>query len=135
MAGPFTILNVMGPFREPSEPVFSYDYSVQRPTWATPQGIRVKVSIEEELECLKKKIVGLSGGTTGQIVRMNQLLCRSIADKKIQIANEEDMFNDRLDVMIDPFTDSLSHLFPRIESWMDTEQGALRQTIKDQIGV
>ena len=135
MAGPFTVLNVMGPFREPSEPVFSYDYSVQRPTWATPQGIRVKVALEEELECLKKKIVGLSGGTPGQIVRMNQILTRAIADKKIQIANEEELFNERLDVMVDPFTDSLSHLFPLLESWMESEQVALRQTIKDQIGV
>ena len=34
-----TIIDVSGPFREPREPIFSYDYSVQRPTWATPGGI------------------------------------------------------------------------------------------------
>ena len=27
----YTVLNVMGPYREPREPAFSFDYSVQRP--------------------------------------------------------------------------------------------------------
>jgi hypothetical protein len=50
MTHPFTTLNVSGPYREPRELVFSYDYSVQRPNWPTPNGVRVKVSIPDELD-------------------------------------------------------------------------------------
>ena len=53
MASDLIVLNVMGPYREPKESAFSFDYSVQRPDWATPQGVRIKVSIESELNHLK----------------------------------------------------------------------------------
>ena len=135
MAQPYTILKVMGPYREPRESALSFDYSVQRPDWATPQGVRVKISLEKELDLLKTKILQLSGGTAGQQLRINQLLGRAIGDRKLAIADEENLFNDRRDVMIEPFTDSLAHLLPRLESWMNQERDRLRQQILEKVGL
>ncbi len=135
MAGPYTILKVMGPYREPRESALSFDYSVQRPDWATPQGVRVKIGLTEELDLLKTKILQVSGGTAGQQLRINQVLGRAIGDCKLKIANEENLFDDRRDVMIDPFTDSLAHLFPRLEAWMNQERDRLRQEIRETVGL
>ncbi|MEC4674249.1 MAG: hypothetical protein VST68_08665 [Nitrospirota bacterium] len=132
---PYTVLNVMGPYREPKEPAFSFDYSVQRPEWATPQGIRVKIAIEEELEVLKGQVLQLTGGTPGQQMRLNRILTKAIGDQKLEMANEEGMFLERFDVMIGPFTNDLAHLYPKLESWMQQERDRLRQEIKDQIGI
>ena len=135
MSDEFTILNVLGPYREPREYAFSFDYSVQRPHWATPQGIRVKVAIDHELEYFKTKILQLSGGTPGQQLRINQILCRAIADQKLEIANKEGLFAERRDVMIDPFIEELKHLFVELEAWMQTECERFRQEIKNSVGV
>ena len=53
-----TIIDVSGPFREPREPVFSYDYSIQRSNWPMPHAVRVKVGIPEELDVLRSKLLG-----------------------------------------------------------------------------
>jgi len=135
MAESCTILNVMGPYREPKEPAMSYDYSVQRPDWATPQGIRVKISLEEELDVLKSKILEISGGSAGQQLRVNQILTRAIGDRKLELANEANMFDDRRDVMIEPFNGSLAYLFPKLESWMIKERDRLRQEIQKTVGL
>ncbi len=136
MPSDLMVLNVMGPYREPKEPAFSYDYSVQRPDWATPQGVRIKVSIEDELDYLKNKILNLSGGSVGQQLRCNQLLIRAIADQKLEIVDTDGQLDERLDVMIGPFTgDSQGHLFGALEQWMQAEKETLRQTITDQIGI
>jgi hypothetical protein len=136
MGSDLMILNVMGPYREPQEPAFSYDYSVQRPHWATPQGVRIKVSIEHELDYLKNSILSFSGGTAGQQLRMNQILLRAIADKKLELVDADGMVNDRLDVMIGPFVGSeLTHLSGLLDQWMQTEKDSLRQTVKKQIGL
>ena len=129
-------LNVMGPYREPQEPAFSYDYSVQRPDWATPQGVRIKVSIEHELDYLKNTILKFSGGSVGQQIRCNQLLVRAIADQKLKIVDADGQLAERLDVMIGPFEgDMLGHLFGLLDQWMQAEKNMLRQLIKDQIGI
>jgi len=136
MPSDLTILNVMGPYREPQEPAFSYDYSVQREHWATPQGVRIKVSIEHELDYLKNKILEFSGGSVGQQIRCNQLLVRAIADQKLAIVDADGQLAERLDVMIGPFEgDPLGHLFGLLDQWMKTEKNNLRQLIKDQIGI
>ena len=135
MAESYTILNVMGPYREPQEPAMSYDYSVQRPNWGTPQGIRVKISLEEELDVFKSKILEISGGSAGQQLRVNQILTRAIGDRKLELANEANMFVDRRDVMIEPFTGSLAYLFPKLESWMKEERDRLRQEIQKIVGL
>ena len=129
MKHPFTILNVSGPYREPREPVLSYDYSVQRAHWPTPHAVRVKVSIPEELDYCKKKVLEIEGGTPGQQLVINQILSRKLADQKLQIGNEEGMFLERFDVLIAPFTGALSHLFPLLETWMNENGPALREEI------
>ncbi len=131
----YTVLNVMGPYREPREPAFSFDYSVQRPQWATPQGVRVKVLIEEELEYLKGKVLEISGGSVGQQLRINQILCREIADQKLEIGNKDGLFLERLDVMIGAFVDALEHLAPPLERWMQDEKDRLRRDIKEKVGI
>ena len=133
MTQPFSILNVSGPYREPREMIFSYDYSVQRPHWPTPNGVRVKVSIADELDYLKTTILGISGGSPGQQMIVTQMLSRRIADQKLQIANEEGMFLERGDVMVGPFTGPLSHLFARLDSWMHDMSASIRQEIVDRV--
>ncbi len=133
MANPFSILNVSGPYREPREPVLSYDYSVQRPNWPTAHGIRIKVAIAEELDHLKIKVLGVSGGSPGQQLLLNQILSRRIADRKLQITDEEGMFLGRQDVMIDPFTGPMQHLFPRLEAWMHETKASLREEILSKV--
>jgi hypothetical protein len=133
MTHPFSILNVSGPYREPREMIFSYDYSVQRPHWPTPNGVRVKVSIAEELDYLKITILGISGGSPGQQMIVTQMLSRRIADQKLHIANEEGMFLERGDVMVGPFTGPLSHLFARLDAWMHEMNTSLRQEIADRV--
>ena len=135
MPSDLIILNVMGPYREPREPAFSYDYSVQRPHWATPQGVRVKVSIEFELDYLKVSIMGLSGGSVGQQLRVNQMLLRAIADKKLELIEADGLLADRQDVMVGPFVDNFIHLFGPLDQWMKVEQHTLRKLIKEQIGI
>ncbi len=135
METPVTILNVSGPYREPREPSFSYDYSIQRPNWPTPQGVRVKVSIADELEYLKSKVLGVSGGSPGQQLLVTQMLSRRIADRKFQIASDEGMFSERRDVMIGPFTSDLGHLFARLEIWMNEARSVLREEIREKVGL
>ncbi len=135
MVSDLMILNVVGPYREPKEPAFSYDYSVQRPDWATPQGVRIKVAIEGELGTLKTAVLDVQGGTVGQQLRVNQILMRAIADQKLALVDADGLLNERRDVMIGPFTDSLSHLSEPLAQWMNAEKEKLRQIIKEQIGI
>jgi len=136
MSSDLIVLNVMGPYREPREPAFSYDYSVQRPDWATPQGVRIKVSIEHELDYLKNTILEFSGGSVGQQMRCNQLLVRAIADQKLKIVDADGQLAERLDVMIGSFEgDTLGHLFALLDQWMQAEKTTLRQLLKDQLGI
>ena len=133
MASPFTILNISGPFREPREPAFSYDFAIQRSTWPMPHAVRVKVAVADELDYLKTKILELQGGSPGQQLLISQLLTKHIANRKLQIANEENMFNERLDILIEPFTGPFAHLFPRLETWMNDSKAALRQEIQEKV--
>lgn len=133
MANPFTILHISGPFREPREPVFSYDFAIQRSTWPMPHAVRVKVAVADELDWLKTKILELQGGSPGQQLLISQLLTKHIATRKLQIANEENMFNERLDILIEPFTGPFAHLFPKLETWMHDAKAALRQEIREKV--
>ncbi|MGH7207165.1 MAG: hypothetical protein ACREI2_13265 [Nitrospiraceae bacterium] len=135
METPVTILNVSGPYREPREPAFSYDYSIQRSSWPTLQGVRVKVSIADELDYLRSKVLGVSGGSPGQQLLVTQMLSRRIADRKFQIAGEEGMFSERRDVMIGPFTGDLGHLFARLEIWMNEARSVIREEIRQKVGL
>lgn len=135
MPSDLIVLNVIGPFREPREPAFSYDYSIQRPDWVTAQGVRVKVSIELELDYLKNSILAIAGGSMGQQVRINQILSRAISDKKLEIADADGLLADRRDVMIGPFADDSISLFRLLDGWMKAEQAVLRKSIHDKTGL
>jgi hypothetical protein len=130
-----TVSDVSGPFREPREPVFSYDYSVQRPVWATPHGVRVKVSIPDELNVIKIQLLGEVGGTAGQQLIITKLLSRTIADWKLQIAEQEGMLAERRDVMVGPFTGPLAHLFAKLQARFDQERATLRAEITRRTGL
>ena len=131
-ANAMKIVGVAGPFREPREPVFSYDYSIQRPHWPMPHAVRVKVAIAEELEVLRGKILGPVSGSPGQQLLVSQLLTRRIADEKLRIADEDGLLSGRADVVVAPFTGAMTHLFARLESWLEQQRDALRMEIKDR---
>ena len=128
----YSILNVSGPFREPRHPAFSYDYTVHRPSWATPQAVRVKVSIPAELNYLKDQVLGVSGGSPGQQLMVSRILSKWIADAKLSIADVEGMFSQRLDVIIDPFDGPLAFLFQPLSIRMEESKETLRQEIRDK---
>jgi hypothetical protein len=125
-----TIVDVSGPFREPREPAFSYDYSIQRSNWPTPHAVRVKVGIAEELDTLRAKILGATTGTPGQQLVITQLLSRRIADEKLRIAEGEGQLLERREVIVPPYAGPLALLFARLESWVERERDTLRAEIK-----
>lgn len=129
-----TILGVSGPFREPREPVFSYDYSIQRATWPMPHAVRVKISIAEELDVLKGKLLGTVSGTPGQHMLIGQLLSRRIADEKLRIAEAEGFLAERRDIIVAPFTGQYEHLFAKLGDWVSREQDSLRAEVKKRLG-
>jgi len=129
------ILDVTGPYREPREQVFSYDYSVQRASWPTAQAVRVKIAIPEELEVLRGKILGAIAGTPGQQLMISKCLSQHIADEKLRIAEADGMLAERRDTVIAPFTGPLVHLFPRLDTWAGEQQETLRAEIKKLVGL
>jgi hypothetical protein len=136
MTHPFTVINVAGPYREPREPVLSYDYAVQRPNWPMAQAVRVKVSIPDELDVWKTNILGISGGSPGQQMLINQVLSRRLADEKLTIANEEGLFLERADLLIEPFSAGpLRHLWSRLETWMHDVSTQVREEITARTGI
>lgn len=130
-----TISDVSGPFREPREPVFSYDYSIQRPTWATPHGLRVKISIPDELDVLKGRLLGSVTGSPGQQLMIGRTLSRTIADWKVRIAEAEGMLTERRDVMLAPFVGPLAHLFPKLEALFEQDKASVREEIRKRVGI
>jgi len=129
------ITNVTGPYREPREPVFSYDYSIQRASWPTAQAVRVKVAIPEELNMLRDKILGAIEATPGQQLMISKFLSRHIADEKIRIADADGMLAERRDIVVAPFTGPLAHLFARLDAWAVEQREALRAEIRTLVGL
>lgn len=129
------IANVTGPFREPREQVFSFDYSIQRASWPTAQAIRVKVAIPEELDVVRGKVLGDVVGTPGQQLMISKFLSRQISDEKIRIAEADGMLSERRDTVVAPFTGPMAYLFPRLDSWATEQQAMLRAEIKKLVGL
>ncbi len=129
------ITNVTGPYREPREQVFSYDYSIQRASWPTAQAVRVKVAIPEELDVLRGKIFGTIAGTPGQQLMISKCLSRHIADEKIRIAEADGMLAERRDTVVAPFTGPMAHLFARLDTWAVEQRDTLRAEIKTLVGL
>ena len=132
MTQPFTTLHVTGPYREPLRPALSYDFVVQRPTWPTPQMVRVQVDLAEELDYVKSKMLEVHGGRPGQQLLVNQMLPRRLAERMLQIGNEEGLFLERKDIVIGPFAGPLAHLFLQLESWARDNQQILREEIRQR---
>lgn len=130
-----SILEVSGPFREPREQIFSYDYSIQRSTWTTPHGVRVKVSIPDELEVFKGRLLGIVTGTPGQQLLISNVMARTIADWKIRVADAEGLLAERRDVMLNPFSGPLSHLFVKLDALFEVEHATVREEIKRRAGI
>ena len=129
------IANVTGPFREPREQVFSFDYSIQRASWPTAQAIRVKVAIPEELDVVRGKVLGDVVGTPGQQLMISKFLSRQISDEKIRIAEADGMLSERRDTVVAPFTGPMAYLFPRLDTWATEQQETLRAEIKKLVGL
>ena len=129
------ILDVTGPYREPREQVFSYDYSVQRASWPTAQAVRVKVAIPEELDVLREKILGAVAGTPGQQLMISKFLSRHIANEKLRIAEADGMLTERRDTVVAPFTGPLVHLFPQLDTWAAEQRETFRAEIKTLVGL
>jgi hypothetical protein len=129
------ISNVTGPFREPREPALSYDYSIQRATWAATHAVRVKIALAEELDYMKEKLLGPVTGSPGQQLMLNKFLSRKIGDQKLRIAEAEGMLKERGDVLLPPFTGSWAQYFSQLESWIQAEQDMLRAEIKQVTGL
>ena len=129
------ITDVTGPYREPREQVFSYDYSIQRPSWPTAQAVRVKVAIPEELDIIRSKILGDVVGTPGQQLMISKCLSRHIADEKLRIAEADGMLSERRDTVVAPFTGPLAHLFARLDAWAVEQRDSLRAEIKKLVGL
>jgi hypothetical protein len=130
-----TVTDVSGPFREPRESVFSYDYSIQRRTWATPFAVRVKVALAAELDVIKGIIMGPVTGSPGQQLLLNKLLTRHIADQKLRIADNEGVLSERQDVLVEPFVGPLAHLFAHLERWVQENRETLRAEMKQKVGL
>ncbi len=135
MNAPIKITDVTGPYREPREQVFSYDYSIQRASWPTPQAVRVKVAIPEELDVLRLKILGVIAGTPGQQLMILKFLSRQIANEKIRIAEADGMLTERRDTVVGPFTGPLAYLFARLDAWAVEQRDTLRTEIKNLVGL
>ena len=129
------ITNVTGPYREPREQVFSYDYSVQRAAWPTAQAVRVKVAIPEELDVVRSKVLGDVVGTPGQQLMISKCLSRHIADEKFRIAEADGMLAERRDTVVGPYTGPLVHLFARLDAWAVEQRETLRAEIKTLVGL
>ena len=129
------IIDVTGPVREPHEQVFSYDYSIQRASWATAQAVRIKIAIPEELDVVRNKILGDVVGTPGQQLMISKCLSRHIADEKFRIAETDGMLAERRDTVVAPFTGPLAHLFARLDAWAVEQRETLRAEIKTLVGL
>jgi len=124
-----------GPFREPDAPALSYDYYINRKGWLIPRAMRVWVDIKGELELFQHQILGVSGGSPGQQLKLTQFLTRKIADQKAQFILEEGRMEKSSEVLVKGFTETDAHLFPRLEAWMRAVKDQVRAEIRTQIGL
>jgi hypothetical protein len=122
-----------GPFREPGREILSYDFFINRKGWLIPRVMRVYVDIKAELERFQHQILGVSGGSPGQQLKLMQMLSRMIADQKALIALEEGRIESSSEVLIQGFTGNDAYLFPKLEAWMLDAKDRVRQEITTQV--
>ncbi len=95
----------------------------------------MKVSIPDELDVLKARLLGSSTGSPGQQLMTNKVLSRAIADWKVRIAEAEGMLAARRDVMVAPFVGPLANLFVKLEGLFEADQTAIREDIRKRVGI
>jgi hypothetical protein len=124
-----------GPFREPEAEAISYDFYVNRKGWLIPRVMRVFVEIKAELDLFQHQILGVSGGSPGQQLKLMQMLTRKIADQKIRIVLEEGRIEKSSEVLVKGFTGNDGYLAPKLEVWMRAVKDQVREEIRTQIGL
>jgi len=124
-----------GPFREPDAPALSYDYYINRKGWLIPRVMRVWVDIKSELELFQHQILGVSGGSPGQQLKLTQFLTRKIAEQKAQLVLEEGRMEKSSEVLVKGFAETDVHLIPRLEAWMREVKDQVREEIRTLIGL
>ena len=124
-----------GPFREPDAPALSYDFFVNRKGWLIPRAMRVWVDIKSELELFQHQILGVSGGSPGQQLKLTQFLTRKIAEQKGQLVLEEGRIEKSSEVLVKGFAETDVHLIPRLEAWMREVKDQVREEIRTLIGL
>lgn len=124
-----------GPFREPNAAAISYDFFVNRKGWLIPRVMRIFVEIKVELEFFQHAILGVSGGSPGQQIKLMQLLTRKIAEQKAKLVLEEDRIEKSTEVLVKGFTENDSYLFPKLEEWMLAVKDQVREEIRTQVGL
>ena len=70
-----------------------------------------------------------------QQLMISKCLSRHIADEKLRIAEADGMLAERRDIVVAPYTGSLVHLFPRLDTWAVEQRDALRAEIKTLVGL
>jgi hypothetical protein len=122
-----------GPFREPNAEALSYDFFVNRKGWLIPRVMRVFIDLKAELEPFQQKILGVSGGSPGQQLKLTHMLTRKIADQKVRIVLEEDRIEKSSEVLVKGFIENDSYLFPKLEEWMLAVKDQVREEIRTQV--
>jgi len=87
------------------------------------------------LELFQHQILGVSGGSPGQQLKLTQFLTRKIADQKAQFVLEEGRMEKSSEVLVKGFMETDAHLFPRLEAWMRAVKDQVRAEIRTQIGL
>lgn len=124
-----------GPFREPNAEAVSYDFFINRKGWVIPRVMRVFVDLKAELEPFQQKVLGVSGGSPGQQLKLMQLLSRKIADQKVVIVLDEGRIETATEVLIKGFTGSDAYLLPKLESWMMEVKDTVREEVRTKVGL
>jgi hypothetical protein len=97
--------------------------------------MRVFIDLKAELEPFQQKILGLSGGSPGQQLKLTQMLTRMIAEQKAQIVLAEGRIEQASEVLVRGFTEHDGYLFPKLEAWMVAVRDQVREQAKTQIGL
>jgi hypothetical protein len=124
-----------GPFREPEKEIISYDFFVNRKGWLFPRVLRVYVSVKDEFQYFQDTVLGVSGGSAGQQLKVMQMLTRKIAEEKAVIALEEERIEKGQEVLLGEFTGSDAYLFPRLDAWMKEVKDTVREEIRKKVGL
>lgn len=124
-----------GPFREPGKDIISYDFFINRKGWLIPRVMRVYVGLKDELEFFQSTVLGVTGGSPGQQMKVTQMLTRKIAEQKIAIVLEEGRIEKAAEVLVAEFSGPDAYLFPKLEAWMQEVKGSTREDILKQAGI